>query len=193
MTDAGSPTSAAALAAPLPPLADEAALSDYENGSPAMALAIANALVRDWCGWHIAPTLTETLILDGSGDRVQMVPTLRLLDLHSVTENDRPIDLAKIRWSPTGYLRRTIAWTTRERGIRIEITHGWPTPPPLLVGVVLGIAKRAKDTPASAVRARTAGPFSEQLTVSADGSIGGVALTQVERDLLADYRIVPVA
>ncbi|MFX0573106.1 hypothetical protein [Nocardia nepalensis] len=193
MTDAGSPTPAAAPAGSIPPLADETALTDYENGSPALALAIANALVRDWCGWHIAPTLTETLILDGSGDRVQMVPTLRLLDLHSVTENDRPIDLTKVRWSQTGHLRRMIAWTTRERGIRIQITHGWATPPPVLVGVVLGIAKRAKDTPASAVRTRTAGPFSEQLTVSADGSIGGVALTGAERDLLANYRIVPIA
>ncbi|WP_069164907.1 hypothetical protein [Nocardia altamirensis] len=193
MHPSANPPPAVLAADPLPPLAGADALTDYENGSPALALAIANALVRDWCGWHIAPTLTETLVVDGSGATVQMVPTLHLLDVHAITENGRPVDLTRIAWSQAGYLRRKNAWTSRERGMRVELTHGWPTVPPVVTAVVLGIAKRAKDTPASAVRARTAGPFSEQLTVAADGSIGGVALTEVEQHLLARYRVVPVA
>ncbi|WP_157777247.1 hypothetical protein [Nocardia terpenica] len=177
----------------LAPLAGTGELADYEAGSPELAVRIANALVRDWCGWHIAPTITETVVADGSGTAVLMLPTLHLRDVHTVTENGHPIDLTRVRWSGAGYLRRDTAWTGREQGVRAGITHGWPDPPPVVAAVVLGIAKRAKDTPATAIRARTAGPFSETLTTGPDGSVGGVTLTPAERDLLALYRIVPTS
>ncbi|MBF6064938.1 hypothetical protein IU494_30290 [Nocardia terpenica] len=177
----------------LPPFAGTRELADYEAGSPELALHIANALVRDWCGWHIAPTVTETLVLNGPGTAVLMLPTLHLLDVHTVTENGHPVDLERVRWSGAGYLRRDIGWTDCEGGVRVGITHGWPDPPPVVAAVVLGIAKRAKDTPATAIRARTAGPFSETLTTHSDGSIGGITLAPTERDLLALYRIVPIA
>ncbi|WP_156674060.1 hypothetical protein [Nocardia terpenica] len=178
--------------APLPPLAGARELADYEAGSPEPAVAVANALVRDWCGWHIAPTVTETLVLNRPGTAVLMLPTLHLLDVHTVTENGHPVDLERVRWSGSGYLRRDTPWTDGEGGVGVGITHGWPDPPPVVAAVVLGIAKRAEDTPATAIRARTAGPFSETLTTHSDGSIGGITLTPTERDLLAVYRIVAI-
>ncbi|MFI5783499.1 hypothetical protein [Nocardia sp. NPDC051570] len=187
------PTEPLPVTDPLPPLAGVRELAEYEAGSPELAIANANALVRDWCGWHIAPTVTETLTVDGSGEHILMLPTLRLLAVHSVAEHGVAVELARVRWSRAGYLHRGHRWTRRENSVQVQVTHGWPMVPPVVTGVVLGIAKRAKDTPATTVKAHTAGPFSEQLTVAADGSIGGINLTVAERDQLGPYRVVPVA
>ena len=45
----------------------------YEGVDPA-----AQAAVRAYCGWHIAPSLSETLVLDGTGARAFILPTLHL-------------------------------------------------------------------------------------------------------------------
>jgi hypothetical protein len=51
------------------------------------AWAATVAEVRAFCGWHIAPEVTETLTLDGPGGYVLVLPTLHLVDLVSVTND----------------------------------------------------------------------------------------------------------
>jgi hypothetical protein len=55
------------------------------------AWAATVAEVRAFCGWHIAPEVTETLTLDGPGGYVLVLPTLHLVDLVSVTNDGTAI------------------------------------------------------------------------------------------------------
>ena len=41
-------------------------------------LDAASAAVRRYCGWHIGPVAEETLVLDGPGGDLLVLPTLRL-------------------------------------------------------------------------------------------------------------------
>lgn len=114
--------------------------------------------IRDYCGWHIAPTLTEVVTVDGSGAEVQPLPTLHLLDVVSVTESGSAVDLAGIEWSRDGYLKRPGGWwTSALRGVAAEIEHGYPATPPGLVSLVCEVALRALVVPAGASRESSGG------------------------------------
>jgi hypothetical protein len=57
-------------------LSTESASSSTERN-----LAAAEAAVRAYCGWHIAPAVIEDVVLDGSGTRSLFLRTLRLRDV----------------------------------------------------------------------------------------------------------------
>ena len=66
-------------------------LPDAPAGVDAGAWAATVAEVRAYCGWHIAPVVTETLTLDGPGGHLLVLPTLRLVDLLSVTNEGHAV------------------------------------------------------------------------------------------------------
>lgn len=175
------------------PFVDTADLAAYQAGEAQQALDIATSAIRGYCGWHIAPSITETRALDGSGATVQMLPTLHLTEIVSITEDGTAVDLADVDWSQSGYLtRRGRLWTRIERGLVVEFTHGHADIPAEIKSVALGIATRTQD-PASNARGETFGPFGVQYATHGDGSAGGVSLSQQEISILSRYRIHGVA
>ena len=91
-----------------------------------VAWASTVAEVRAFCGWHIAPEVTETLTLDGPGGYILVLPTRRLVDLVSITDDGSAV--TDPEWSASGMVRR-YCWTRRFRGIFATVTHGhedWP-------------------------------------------------------------------
>ena len=114
--------------------------------------------VRDYCGWHIAPAVTETVTVDGSGGEVLALPTLHLTRLVSVTEDGAELAVAGIEWSQAGYLRKLGGcWTSALRGVVAEIEHGYPETPPGLVALVCEVALRALTVPAGVGRESSGG------------------------------------
>lgn len=90
------------------------------------AWASAVERIRERCGWHIAPEVTETVTVDGSGGSVVVLPTLRLNDLVSITDDGTAV--TDPEWSRSGVVRR-YCWTYKLRGVVAEMTHGfevWP-------------------------------------------------------------------
>src|SRR5512139_2364445 len=79
------------------------------------------AEVRAFCGWHIAPEVTETLTRDGSGGPVQVLPTLRLVDLISITNDGTAV--TDPEWSTSGmvYAGTWARWTPKFRGVVAEV------------------------------------------------------------------------
>lgn len=83
------------------------------------------AKVRGYCGWHIAPVITETVTLDGSGTHLMVLPSLQVVNLVSITNDGAPVDP---EWSRSGMVRLH-CWTRRLRGVVAEVEHGfdeWP-------------------------------------------------------------------
>ena len=101
--------------------------------------AAARKAVERYCGWHVAPVAEDqTIILDGPGSPLLVLPTLNVVDITAVTEDGVSIDPSYLTWSKDGRVRkRTIAWwettgqlhgyfwTNTFQGIAVTLTHGY--------------------------------------------------------------------
>lgn len=175
-------------------------LASYRNGDVQQYLDMATDLVRDYCSWHIAPSITETITLDGTDacSDILMVPTLYLTNVTNVTlllQNNMVLDPTTYAWSANGYIRRRwIWWPWEPRSIQLTITHGYDTLPGEVKAVVLGIAQRAMEVKSTSLRDRQMGPFREQMLAQAgSGVTGGVFLSQADKDMLNQYSLQGVA
>lgn len=102
---------------------------------------LAVATLRDLAGWHIWPVRKETVTVDTTGDPTVFLPTLRLLDVHSVTADNIEVPLDTIEWSESGMLRLKKRPRTGFRRITATILHGFESTP--LAAVAMQMAARA--------------------------------------------------
>ncbi|MBB5915284.1 hypothetical protein BJY24_004151 [Nocardia transvalensis] len=156
------------------------------TGLEELRLAAIVREIRDYCGWHIAPAVDETLTADGSGGTVQQLPTLHLNSVTSVTECGTTLTTDDYEWSADGSLRRRVFrwWTARYRGVVAVVNHGYATVPENIVSVILDAASSAISTPVgeTAEQPETMGPFTF-------GGKGGVVLTTAQRRVLDRYAL----
>lgn len=141
--------------------------------------------VRDYCGWHIAPSVTETLTVDGSGGEVLGLPTLHLTAVASIAEDGEDLDVDGVEWSQAGYLRKPYSrWTAKLRGVTAEVTHGYDTTPPGLLALVCDMALARLTVPVGVSREQSGG---ESVTYAAPGEADFT--TRQRRLLDRRYRI----
>lgn len=144
----------------LPDFATTDDLADYRSGDPATIVRQAQGAIRRYCGWHIAPEVTETITLDGSGSRSLWLPSLYVTDIASITIEGEVKSADDYDWSANGYVwSRYGYWTCRPRQIVVELTHGYSDIPEELVGVASSLAARRASSPAG-VRREQAGQVS---------------------------------
>jgi hypothetical protein len=160
-------------------------LDEFDAYSAQQLLDGAAAAVVEYCGWHIAPVLTETVTVDGSGTRIQPLPTLNLISLDAVAERGRPHDPGWIDWSVNGLLEKRSGgmWTARRRGVVAEITHGYAATPGWLLTLICALAGRAYITPAG-IAQEAAGGESVTYAVSRTVPPATVALLDIDRRML---------
>ena len=149
--------------------------------------AAAEAAVRKYCGWHIAPVIIEDVVLDGTGTRSLFVKSLRLVDVVAASVDGVPVDVSTLEWSEAGFLRTSGVWPDRLRSVRLTIQHGFDEIPDV-VAIVRAIAARADAAPTGVVREQ-AGLVSLTNSATAPGVSGGVVLMDHERRMLDAYRI----
>ena len=150
-------------------------------------LIAAEAAVRRYCGWHVAPVIVEDLILDGSGTSTLFLRTLRLDYVESVSVSGVPLDLADLEWSENGYLRKSGVWPDRLRSVQVRVAHGFDSADDV-AAIVQAIAARATASPGGIVREQI-GARSISLSMTAAGVSGGVVLMDHERAMLDKYRL----
>lgn len=167
--------------------------------SPGSAAVVRRILswMRRYCGWHVIGEVTETLTVDGTGARTVHLPTLRVVDVESVTEvtwsGSQLVDTARtspadFTWSVHGVLeKRAGCWTPERRGIRSTVTHGFAEADELL-GVVVAAAVRHSTAPDGNALSRV-GEIGYQPTGA--GRAGGSAFLQPEYAVLDLYRLNP--
>lgn len=176
-----------------------AQLAAYPRTPPGLDVSGAQPLldalsdeIRTYCGWHIAPTVTEIVTVDGSGTDVQGLPTLHLLDLLSVTDAGTALTVADVEWSTNGTMRRPgRRWTTRLRGVVAEIRHGYAETPPMLVALICEVVLGGMVVPVGVAREQSGGESVTYTTGGRDGEGVGesIALSARALRLLDRYRI----
>ena len=94
--------------------------------------------IRAYCGWHVWPVRVEMLVVDGDGGSVLTLPTLHVTDVESIEENGIALASGLFEWSASGGVQRVDrGWSTRFRGYRVAVTHGYVACPfTALVGSV---------------------------------------------------------
>lgn len=111
----------------------------------------AEADVRDYCGWHIAPNRDETITVDGSGGRILDLPSLHVTAVASVTEDGTLLEPTSYVWRDWGVIERVgCAWGTGK--VEVELSHGYTPVPPNITAVVQAIASRAIGASATVSR-----------------------------------------
>lgn len=101
----------------------------------------ASAAVRRKAGWHIGPVITQQFDVDGPGGSTLFIPTGRLVNLVALSNAGTTVDVdpdtGTLDWSHDGWVEFRGAarwrgagygancWTTRPRGIRVTIEHGY--------------------------------------------------------------------
>jgi hypothetical protein len=157
-------------------------------------LDAASSTIRRYCGWHVAPVVTEQVVVDGRGGHSQLLPTLRLVDLLALSiwqvgGTDLVIDPLTVEWSRDGYLRQSACarWPERLRGITATIEHGFEDYGDLAIMSMTMVA-RATTNPYG-LTSQAVGGVSIGMSTTASGQAGGVVLFDGQMAELDSYRI----
>ena len=142
----------------------------------------AQAAVQTWCGWHIAPIITETVTLDGNGGRAIQLPSGRVVAIDSVQAGGVEWDPAQYGWSQAGMLESYgPAFPRRFRSVRVTMRHGYEEAP-AVASVITQAVLGACASPMGATREQAG-----QVAVS--WARTGLKLDGDDMAALAPYRL----
>jgi hypothetical protein len=149
----------------------------------------AEAVVRSYCGWHIAPSREDEVTFKSAPftDSI-LLPSLHVTSIESVTEDGTTlIDVDDYIWSANGVITR-YHWRTAP--IVVAFTHGYEEPPADVTAIVQSVAQRAVNNPGSLVRTQD-GPFSDTYSQTGFNQSLPIALLDAEKTILDRYKIPP--
>lgn len=147
------------------PLLTPDEFDEFRSGDPVRLIGSATAEVRSYCGWHIAPTVTETVTVEGLGETL-LLPTLHLTDVVSIVRDGVAVDLTNVRWKPNGVVTGYVFSGDYE----VTFTHGHETTPEDVAQVVASVVADGVDGNRR-LKSWTRGPFSEVFTDDPDQAV----------------------
>ena len=146
------------------PLLDPAQVLGFPGAPfPAGVVSAAAGQVRDDCGWHIAPEVTETVTLYTDRGTVALLPSLNVVSVSEVRREDGTV-IEGWRVRPNGVLSRAHRWPSV---IEVDFVHGYRVCPSGLLSV---IAERAQRIRGGGVKAESLSGRSVSLE-TAPGSV----------------------
>ena len=153
------------------------------------ALKAASQAVRNYCGWHICPSLQCKAYPVGGG-KVLKLPAGYVSAISAVLEDGETLGGSNYEWRRDGLMRRTQfkCWSCRWDAIEVTYTAGYDiTAVPDLAEVIRAITE--------GVLAVSAGVTSESadgvsISYSANYSSIAAALTSSQKAALAAYKVV---
>ena len=117
-------------------------LSGFE-GAPFSAEAVLAACeqIRRLCGWHIAPSITETIVVDSAGGDRLWLPSRHVTEVTSVRDvtGETPVDIP-FRWSASGVLSGR--FPAGFRAVEVTLTHGYEECPEDLLPAIVDRTRR---------------------------------------------------
>lgn len=172
------------------PIVTTEQLTAYQAGDAQSAIDQATSLVRGYCGWHVTPSAAETVTLDGSGTSTQILPSLHVTAIESVTYDGVLLSADDYTWSPIGvieyaphgpYFAQVRRWSTGLGKVVVVMTHGYDEAADL-ARIILATADRSQNIP-DRVTSATMGPRTEQY------SAAGQEFSADELAVLDRYRL----
>lgn len=155
----------------LPELFSVADLADFPGAPfPHGILTSVTRRIRDECGWHIAPSIQQTVTVYTKRSGIVVLPTRLLTDVAGVRDvswsTSVTLSVDNWRWDSSGVLRHRLGWPPG-RTLEVDITHGYDQCPESLLSWAAEMARRTGRS-GTDVRSETTGPFS----VAYGGALG---------------------
>lgn len=176
----------------LPPLLDVAhfhrlvpniSSSDARIGE--MLAGISQAL-RDYCGWHIGPSLECTYTGEGEG-RLLMLPAMGVTAVSSLKIGGDTVDPSEYEWTGAGMVRLKCGrFPDVWRSVECTYTAGFPLD--AVAQVAAQVASNALVA-SPGVREEHAGSVGISYNETGAGITGGVSVLSRDLALLAPYRL----
>lgn len=148
----------------------------------------AEAAVRRYCGWHIAPALYTMHTLDGDGGRLLQLPTLKLANLEGLwVDGEDWVRYARSSERGMVELDHGLRFPNQLGSIIVDMTHGYPSEEvPDVLAIILTVARRGATQPAVASQAVNGASVSY---FSIGGAPLSIPLLRTEKEALAPYRL----
>lgn len=185
------------------PLLNTDDLASFQQSDPAWFLAAAGDTIRNFCQWHIFPSLTVTETVPIQPDGTIMLPSLYVTDVASVSLGGLELDATTYEWHQAGYIHRQrqayFPWplwplqdeqpfreypSALSRYADVTYTHGYDTLPPVVAAVGMELASRAMELPSGIATQISSGPYSISM-----GALG-VVLSDDQRRRLGPFTLV---
>jgi len=178
-------------------------VSDEETaltGRESFLVRAASEVVRDYCGWHIAPNISGTYdkLTIGSGGII-MLPSGFVTDVSSVTINspggDTVLDpVTDYDWFRQGFIEaKSPLWRYGYGAVygpykaglaTVSMTHGYTTCPLAVKSVIFELMEAADLENSGNVKSVQSASFRVQW-----GPLSGVSMTPSQVDRLSKYKI----
>lgn len=169
-------------------MAIEGMVTAQTQVDPGFWLAAANQAIRTECGWHVAPIITEELVLDGTGGESLLVPSKRVRQVLSATSDGVDVT-GQVKFSRrAGVLTLASGWSRDVGGIELTLLHGYAADEvPDVAALIVTLTKRAAQS--GLIVQQAIGPASVKLATGRDGAALGVPLMETEKAALAAHKL----
>lgn len=158
-------------------------LSSTDNEIQAVLNSVSSA-VRDWCGWHVAPSLACTFVGNGEG-RLLVLPSMGVTGITSLEVDE--VATTDYEWTAAGMLRlKKGQFPDTWRSVECVYTAGFTS-----AAIGQAVAQIASNAIAAApgVANERAGNVSITYNATGSGITGGVSLLPRDYALLSPYRL----
>lgn len=166
---------------------NDADLAFWQNSDQETFLNMACAAVTDFCGWHIAPSITVTnLRCWFGGGGVILLPSKYVTAVSSVTVDGNALvaDTDYFWDSPQSYLRRCLNFWPHDKWADVTFTHGYTDCPLPVKEIIFQLMSTAMELPAS--NADEVMTMEYRLNLKPNT---GVSLSEDQKRRLSKYRI----
>lgn len=171
--------------------ADFATLTGNRFSSSAERVQLAidgvTAAARNWCGWHIAPSLVCDWIGDGAWDQVAL-PCMAVSGITSVSLAGQMLDVSAYEWRSSGLVRfPRLVLPDVWRSVEVVFIAGYGQSSDIANVICQIVANDLVAAPG--IASEQAGQVRATYNQTASGVSGGVTLLERDKELLAPYRL----
>lgn len=188
----------------LPSLLSATDLAAFQASDPNWFLTAAGEVIRNFCQWHIFPSLpvTETVPIQPEG--TIMLPSLHVTAVDQVSIGGVEIDPNSYEWHQAGWIHQTQPqpywpwplWPLQSDQVfreypsamsqfaDVSYTHGYTEMPAVVAVVGMELATRAMELPSGVATQISSGPYGITL-----GALG-IVLSEEQRRRLGPYTLI---
>lgn len=163
---------------------------DAYKGNPRIesALKAASQVIRNYCGWHISPSLQCTA--HPKGDTVKRLQAAYVSAITRVTENGTDLEASDYEWRDDGLIKKTgySKWSDKWNAVEVAYTAGYS------IAAVPDLAEAVAAITAGvlSVSAGVASESADGVSISYSASASSIAasLTSQVKSALEQYKVV---
>lgn len=172
---------------------------EYQNRTPEYYLRVASHAIRKYLGWHLAPSITETIVVPVKMRGLVPLPSRYVTAVTSVEIADEVLDPDDFVWDKSGWIQTgrfyydtsryptaTSSWRPNEA--TVTLTHGYTETPLEVKQVAYELVETTAASPVSNV-AQMSTPAGYRISLSREP---GFYLSESQQKVLAPYRLFGV-